>query len=121
MSVVHSNIINFKIHKLLSKSFNNFEYLLHFYMEYSLIILYIKFQGEIIRKKSTEGLPFPIILTGTLVSFLWLLYGIATRINFVILQNGVIFAMSVVQLSLFAIFPATPAKPKNNGNNKKKN
>lgn len=38
--------------------------------------------GEIIKKKSTEGLPFPIILSGTIVSFLWLVYGI-------ILNNGV--------------------------------
>ncbi|XP_055300773.1 sugar transporter SWEET1-like [Sitodiplosis mosellana] len=86
--------------------------------------------GEIIRKKSTEGLPFPIILTGTLISFLWFLYGVVTRENFVIFQNAVIFLMSIVQLSLFAIYPSKPAKSKksgspskngNNNNNKKKN
>lgn len=38
--------------------------------------------GEIIRTKSTVGLPFPMIFSGTIVSALWLLYGI-------ILNNGV--------------------------------
>lgn len=38
--------------------------------------------GEIIRNKSTGELPFPIIFSGTIVSALWLLYGI-------ILNNGV--------------------------------
>lgn len=47
--------------------------------------------GEIIKKKSTEGLPFPIILSGTIVSFLWLVYGI-------ILNNG------VMVVSIFLIF-----------------
>lgn len=87
----------------------------------------LSFQGEFIRKKSTEGLPFPIILTGTLISFLWFLYGVVTRENFVIFQNGAIFLMSIVQLSLFAIYPSKPAKSKkspsksSNNNNKKKN
>jgi len=34
------------------------------------------FQGEIIRTKSTATLPFPIILSGFIVTFEWLLYGI---------------------------------------------
>lgn len=85
-----------------------------------------RFQGEIIRKKSTEGLPFPIILTGTIISFLWFLYGVVTREMFVIVQNGVIFLMSFVQLSLFAIYPSKPAKSrkspaKDANDNKKKN
>lgn len=85
-------------------------------------------QGEIIRNKSTEGLPFPIILSGTAISFLWFLYGVATREQFTIIQNGVMFLMSVIQLSLFAIYPSTPAKSKKeaspskiNNNNKKLN
>lgn len=35
--------------------------------------------GEIIEKKSTEGLPFPIILAGTLVAASWAAYGISIR------------------------------------------
>lgn len=73
-------------------------------------VYHFHLQGEIIRKKSTEGLPFPIILTGTLISFLWFLYGVVSRENFVIFQNGVVFLMSIVQLALFAIYPSTPAK-----------
>lgn len=90
-------------------------------------------QGEIIRKKSTEGMPFPIIMSGSIISFLWLLYGIVMREGFVVFQNVVILLMSAVQLSLFAIFPSAPqvsngktGSPKasnnhNNNNNKKKN
>lgn len=59
-----------------------------------------------------EGLPFPIIVTGTAISFLWLLYGLANRENFVIIQNGVVFLMSIIQLALFAIYPSTTPKIK---------
>ncbi|XP_031632133.1 sugar transporter SWEET1-like [Contarinia nasturtii] len=86
--------------------------------------------GEIIRNKSTAGMPFPIILSGTLISFLWFLYGVVTREYFVIFQNAVIFLMSAVQLSLFAVygFPKPTHKSKKSGspaninnNDKKKN
>lgn len=75
-------------------------------------------------------MPFPIILSGTIISLLWLLYGIVMREGFVVFQNVVIFLMSAVQLSLFAIFPSTPQvsngktgspNASNNNNNKKKN
>lgn len=39
--------------------------------------------GDIIRNKSVGQMPFPMILSGTVVSFLWLLYG-------VILNNSVV-------------------------------
>jgi len=82
--------------------------------------------GEFIRKKTTEGLPFPLILSGTVVSFLWLLHGIVHRENMVILQNGLVFVMNAIQLTLFAIYPAIPAKKtlkktKSNNNQKKEN
>lgn len=35
--------------------------------------------GEIIEKKSTEGLPFPIILAGSIVAASWAAYGISIR------------------------------------------
>lgn len=69
-------------------------------------------QGEIIKKKSTEGLPFPIILAGTAVSVMWFLYGVVARENFMIFQNGVLSIMSVIQLSMFAIYPSKPAAKK---------
>uniref|UniRef100_A0A182J313 Sugar transporter SWEET n=1 Tax=Anopheles atroparvus TaxID=41427 RepID=A0A182J313_ANOAO len=67
--------------------------------------------GEILKKKSTEGLPFPIILLGAIVSFSWLLYGIILRSNFLVVQNLMALALGAVQLSLFIIFPSTAVKP----------
>ncbi|XP_020288191.1 sugar transporter SWEET1 [Pseudomyrmex gracilis] len=61
---------------------------------------------EVIRTKSTEILPFPLIFMGTLVSFQWLLYGVIIDNSFLIFQNAVGFILSVSQLSLFAIFPS---------------
>lgn len=102
----------------------------HYFWHFlSILIFNSNLQGTFIRNKSTEGLPFPIILTGTLISFLWFLYGVVSRENFVIVQNGVIFVMSAIQLSLFAIYPSKPSKPakakkspspSKNNNNKKK-
>lgn len=77
-------------------------------------------------------MPFPIILSGTIISILWLLYGIVMREGFVVFQNAVILLLSAVQLSLFAIFPSTPTHvsngkngspkaSKSNNNNKKQN
>uniref|UniRef100_A0A182P876 Sugar transporter SWEET n=1 Tax=Anopheles epiroticus TaxID=199890 RepID=A0A182P876_9DIPT len=67
--------------------------------------------GDILKKKSTEGLPFPIIFLGAIVSFCWLLYGIILRSNFLVVQNLVALALSAVQLSLFIIFPSGAIKP----------
>ncbi|XP_041772669.1 sugar transporter SWEET1-like [Anopheles merus] len=67
--------------------------------------------GDILKKKSTEGLPFPIIFLGAVVSFAWLLYGIILRSNFLVVQNLMALALSAVQLSLFIIFPSGAAKP----------
>ncbi|PSN56762.1 hypothetical protein C0J52_00024 [Blattella germanica] len=66
--------------------------------------------GEVIRTECTETLPFPLILSGTVVTFLWLLYGIIIENGFVQFQNAVGFALSAVQLSLFAIYPSKPKK-----------
>lgn len=87
------------------------------------------FQPRVIREKSTAGWPVPIMISGTAISFLWLLHGIVNRENFVIVQNGVIVLMSVVQLAFVAAYPATsaPKAKKSSGkaqklrNDKKKN
>lgn len=63
-----------------------------------------------IRKKTTGELPFPIVLGGTIVTFLWFLYGICLREFAFIFPNGVMFLMCAVQLSLFFIFPTKPSK-----------
>ncbi|XP_073944467.1 sugar transporter SWEET1 [Choristoneura fumiferana] len=63
---------------------------------------------EIIANKSTEGLPFPMILSGSVVTFMWLLYGIILKNNFIVLQNIVAFLLCTAQLSLFVIYPSKP-------------
>ncbi|CAG9783438.1 unnamed protein product [Diatraea saccharalis] len=63
---------------------------------------------EIIKNKSTEGMPFPIIVSGTVVTFMWLLYGIVLRNTFIVLQNVVGFVLCAVQISLFIIYPSKP-------------
>ncbi|EAT43194.1 AAEL005353-PA [Aedes aegypti] len=67
---------------------------------------------EIIRKKSTEGLPFAMILSGTVVGCMWLLYGIILNNTFVILQNLAAVSLSGVQLALFVIYPSKDSKKK---------
>ncbi|XP_043268077.1 sugar transporter SWEET1 [Venturia canescens] len=66
--------------------------------------------GEVLRTKSTEMLPFPLILMGTLVSFQWLLYGLLIDDAFIIFQNALGLTLNAVQLSLFAIFPSRPTE-----------
>lgn len=65
---------------------------------------------QVIKTKSTEILPFPLIFMGTLVSFLWLLYGLIINNIFVIFQNAVGFILSIAQLSLFVIFPSKKSR-----------
>ncbi|KAM3961765.1 sugar transporter SWEET1 [Aphomia sociella] len=72
---------------------------------------------DIIKNQSTEGMPFPIILSGTVVTFMWLLYGIILRNQFLVIQNIVALVLCSIQLSLFVIYPSKPkgkekAKPK---------
>ncbi|XP_001864800.2 sugar transporter SWEET1 [Culex quinquefasciatus] len=69
---------------------------------------------EIMRKKSTEGLPFAMILSGTIVGFMWLLYGVILNNMFVILQNLAGVTLSAIQLALFAIYPSKDSKKKKN-------
>ncbi|XP_026329289.1 sugar transporter SWEET1 isoform X2 [Hyposmocoma kahamanoa] len=63
---------------------------------------------EIVAKQSTEGMPFPIILSGTVVTSSWLLYGIILRNHFMIIQNVVALILCAIQLSLFVIYPSRP-------------
>ncbi|XP_041977341.1 sugar transporter SWEET1 [Aricia agestis] len=62
----------------------------------------------IIKNKSTEGLPFPLILSGTVVTFSWLVYGIILNNTIIVLQNVVVFLLCAFQLSLFVMYPSKP-------------
>lgn len=57
----------------------------------------------------------PMIMTGTVISFMWLLYGLVTREYFAVIQNGFIFLINIAQLSLFVIYPSKVEKSKENG------
>ncbi|XP_065206594.1 sugar transporter SWEET1-like [Planococcus citri] len=56
--------------------------------------------NEIIKTKNTSGLPIPLILSGTVVSFLWFLYGVIIGDLFVQVQNVTAFFLNAFQLGL---------------------
>ncbi|GBP43813.1 Sugar transporter SWEET1 [Eumeta japonica] len=43
--------------------------------------------SDIIKNKSTEGLPFPMIFSGTIVTFMWLLYGVVLKNQFIVVSR----------------------------------
>ncbi|XP_017053347.1 sugar transporter SWEET1 [Drosophila ficusphila] len=74
---------------------------------------------KIIKKKSTEGMPFPIILSGNMVAGSWMLYALSVKNTVMVFQNLLLFALSGIQLSMFALYPNKPAtkKPKDTKKN----
>ncbi|BES96899.1 Sugar efflux transporter for intercellular exchange [Nesidiocoris tenuis] len=60
---------------------------------------------NILRERDTRSLPFPMILSGTIVTMNWLVYGIIIDNGFMIVQNVVGLILSASQLSLFVICP----------------
>ncbi|XP_055546253.1 sugar transporter SWEET1-like [Wyeomyia smithii] len=62
--------------------------------------------GEIVKRKSCEGLPLPVILASTGASVLWLLYGIILHNYFIITQKVIALGLCIAQLSMFVIYPA---------------
>ncbi|EZA51782.1 hypothetical protein DMN91_004400 [Ooceraea biroi] len=59
---------------------------------------------EVIETKNADILPIPIIVSGTLVSFMWLWYGYIIDNTFLVFQNVIGLSLNVVQLSLFAMY-----------------
>jgi solute carrier family 50 protein (sugar transporter) len=64
---------------------------------------------HVIRNKSTEGLPFPLIFMGFIVSTSWLVYGIILNNIFMVFQNIVAVLLGGFQLSFFLIYPSKSA------------
>ncbi|XP_055852740.1 sugar transporter SWEET1-like isoform X1 [Episyrphus balteatus] len=64
---------------------------------------------NIIRKKSAENLPFPMILTGTMIVTLWLMYGISIKERVIIGQNILLLLLLSPQLIVCLIYPRTPS------------
>lgn len=60
---------------------------------------------EVYRSKSTEILPFPLILSMFFVGGLWCLYGVIIDNTFIIYPNFLGFIIAGLQLLLFLIYP----------------
>lgn len=63
---------------------------------------------DIIRSKSTNGLPLPFCLATFICCSLWVVYCILTHDIFVLIMNIIGCFISAFQLSLFCIYPNTP-------------
>ncbi|XP_017778345.1 PREDICTED: sugar transporter SWEET1 [Nicrophorus vespilloides] len=60
---------------------------------------------SMIKNEDASAIPFPLTLMGTIVSFLWLLYGIILLNSFMVVQNILGFLLCVVQLALSIMYP----------------
>lgn len=58
----------------------------------------------VLKTKSTDSLPFPMILCTFIVSSLWLMYGYLIENNFLIIPNALGSLISGSQLCLFAVY-----------------
>ncbi|EDV97719.1 GH14541 [Drosophila grimshawi] len=65
---------------------------------------------NVIKNKSTEGMPFPIIFAGQLVVTAWMFYAFSIRNHVMVWQNLLIFVLGGIQLSMFVLYPNTPVK-----------
>ncbi|VDM60929.1 unnamed protein product [Angiostrongylus costaricensis] len=64
--------------------------------------------GEVIRTKNSETLPLPLCLACFAVSLQWLLYGILVNDFVIQVPNYIATFLSIIQLSLFIIYPRRP-------------
>ncbi|CAB3252038.1 unnamed protein product [Arctia plantaginis] len=76
---------------------------------------------NVINNQTTEGLPFPFILSGATITFTWLIYGVILRNEVIVIQNTIAFLLSLLQLSLFAIYPSKHRRKHRNSVRKKTN
>ncbi|VDO81157.1 unnamed protein product [Haemonchus placei] len=63
---------------------------------------------EVIRTKNSESLPLPLCLACFAVSLQWLLYGLLVHDIVIQVPNYIATLLSVIQLSLFVIYPRRP-------------
>ena len=62
---------------------------------------------DVVNTKSSEKMPFPLIMSSFLVTVMWFLYGLLIRDQFVSVPNGIGAVISLIELSLFVIYPQT--------------
>nr|CAH7718799.1 unnamed protein product [Callosobruchus chinensis] len=67
---------------------------------------------NIIEKKDASSIIFSLTLMATLVTFLWLLYGLLLKNAFIIFQNGVGFTLCSIQLFLKFLYGNPPGQKK---------
>ncbi|KAI6226491.1 Sugar transporter SWEET [Aphelenchoides fujianensis] len=67
---------------------------------------FIHSDGQVIRTKSTESLPFALCAGNMAVSLQWVLYGILVDDFYMKVPNSIAVLISAVQLSLFVIYPS---------------
>ncbi|XP_015598628.1 sugar transporter SWEET1 [Cephus cinctus] len=61
--------------------------------------------AHVMKVKSAEGLPFPVITASLIVSCLWFIYGCIQDDPFIKIPNFLGSILSAFQLSLFVIYP----------------
>jgi len=61
---------------------------------------------EVMRTKSTETLPGPLIFANLIVAFQWFLYGYLVDDIYMKVPNVIGIILSLIQLSFFVIYPA---------------
>ncbi|CAG2163178.1 unnamed protein product [Oppiella nova] len=60
---------------------------------------------DVVQSKSSEKLPFILIISSFMVTIMWFLYGLVIKDQFVSVTNGIGALINTVQLSLFVIYP----------------
>uniref|UniRef100_A0A1B0CYW3 Sugar transporter SWEET n=1 Tax=Phlebotomus papatasi TaxID=29031 RepID=A0A1B0CYW3_PHLPP len=60
---------------------------------------------HVIRVKNSDSLPFPMILTSFFVCLQWFIYGVIIQDTFIQIPNFVGCVLTVLQLTLFLIYP----------------
>lgn len=63
-------------------------------------------QAHVIRVKSAESLPFPVIMSSMVVCCQWFAYGCLLGDQFIQIPNFMGCVLSAFQLSLFFIYPS---------------
>ena len=61
---------------------------------------------HVLRSRSTESLPFTLILGSVIMTGIWSLYGSIINDSFVKIPNMMGFTVAMLQLSLFCCYPA---------------
>eukprot|EP00997_Jenningsia_sp_PLL12_P007035 NODE_3635_length_750_cov_76.005706_g3050_i0.p2 GENE.NODE_3635_length_750_cov_76.005706_g3050_i0~~NODE_3635_length_750_cov_76.005706_g3050_i0.p2 ORF type:complete len:90 (-),score=24.97 NODE_3635_length_750_cov_76.005706_g3050_i0:51-320(-) len=64
---------------------------------------------QVLTEKSSASLPLPLLLTGTVNSFTWMLYGSLVQNNYVFVPSILSLTLTILQLTLTQVYPRTPS------------